>query len=161
MCWLCFRKAYVALTCAMCYAIIEIDSCEGVLFMKKRLYSYGMLVLVFLFLLSMVGCSGGHKKNELVGLWTVEDSVVKAEKEFFQESYMVIAEMAYYEGATIEITEDKKYIVNGDVGTYEIVDDTQIDITRQGTTTRDSYILEDGHLTLELFNGQIVVNLKK
>ncbi len=129
--------------------------------MKKSLCTYGMLVLILLFLLSMVGCSGGHKNNELLGLWTVENSVVEAENDFFQESYMVIAEMAYYEGATIEITEDKKYIVNGDVGTYEVVNDTQIDITRQGMTTRDTYILEDDHLTLELFEGQIVVNLKK
>lgn len=129
--------------------------------MKKSLHICGILILILLFLLSMVGCSGRHKNNELLGVWTVENSVVKAKNDFYQESYMVIAKMAYYEGATIEITEDNKYIVNGDVGTYEVVNDSQIDITRQGTTTRDTYILEDDHLTIELFEGQIVVNLKK
>jgi len=125
--------------------------------MKKSLCICGMIVLI---LLSTVGC-GGNKNSELMGVWTVENSVVEAKNDFFQESYMVIAQMAYYEGATIEITKDKKYIVNGDAGSYEIINDTQIDITRQGTTTRDTYILKDGHLTLKLFDGQIVVNLVK
>ncbi|MBQ3553104.1 MAG: hypothetical protein IJA08_00250 [Clostridia bacterium] len=128
--------------------------------MKMSLRACGILVLVFLFLLSMAGCSGS-KGNALVGVWTVESSVTDAKEDFLQESYLVIAKMHYYEGATVEITEDSKFIVNGNIGTYEVLDDSQIEIKSAAASGKDAYILDNDHLTLKLFDGQIVVNMIK
>lgn len=128
--------------------------------MKKCLRMCGLLILVFLFLLSVAGCSSS-KDNALVGVWTVENSVTDAKEDFLQESYLVIAKMHYYEGATVEITENHQFIVNGNIGTYEVLDDSQIEIKSAAASGKDTYLLEDNRLTLQLFDGQIVVHLIK
>ena len=128
----------------------------------KKIFQIIGLLLVLSLVMAISGCSmAGGKNKALIGVWSVENSEVKAKNEFFEESYMAVAKLNYYKDAVIEITKDGKFVVNSNVGTYEIVNESQIDITANGATTREKYAVDGNNLTLELFDGQIVVKLTR
>lgn len=120
--------------------------------MKKAIIFILCLSTLFIF----SGCGSNSVKSNIVGTWVVENTEANG-------GFMTQMGASVYEaGSEIEITKDGKYIILGQVATYELLEDQYIEIIdNMGATSKNKYELSENSLKIHFIDGKLIVSFKR
>ena len=105
---------------------------------------------------TLVSCGGDSANSGIAGNWIVEST------EFDGGFVSKMAAEIYEDCGEIEITKDGKYLLLGQVATYNLSEDSYIEITdNMGATSRNKYELTEDTLKIYFLDGKTIVNFKR